>query len=114
MRWRVRVDLFADDHEGFRVDQCARALDALLVNDEGPGPDHGCGVDQGDGVADRPVIGLLFWVRADDVGGAATIAVSTVVRASSTVKGVGPDLYDVVVIPEHAVVMPGNRRYPHL
>jgi hypothetical protein len=108
------VDLFADDDAAYRVGACGPAMNSLLVNDEGPGPDQTCGVDQGVGIAQRPVIGLTFWVRADDVGTAAATAVSAAVRAGSLAGGVGPELYDVVVIPERAVAHPGDPLYPDM
>ncbi len=107
--WRVRVDLFASDDNGSRVSACARELDCLLTGDEGSG--GGSGGDQGLGVEGLPVVGLLFWVRADDVGSAATLAVETTRHAGRS-HGVGPGLYDVTVIPEDAVTMPRNPAYP--
>jgi hypothetical protein len=110
--WRVRVDLFAADDSGERVDRCTHAMDALLVNDEGVG--SGVGVDQGTGITRRPVVGLSFWVRANDVGSAATTAVDAATRAGAAAGGVGPDLYDVVVIPENAVARPDDPGYPDM
>jgi hypothetical protein len=59
------------------------------------------------------VIGLVFWVRADDVGRAASLAVETARRAGSE-SGVGTELYDVVVIPSASVasVYPQISAYP--
>lgn len=107
--WRVRVDLFAVDGDGFRVE---RAVDEL----RGQLQDDGCtnadvGGDQGLGVTGRPVVGLLFWVEADDVAGAARTALQ-VARRAGAAHGVGPDLYDVTVIPKEAVVRPGDPGYP--
>lgn len=109
--WRVRVDLFADDDDGRRASAAADGLRSLLTGGDGvPGPGE-ASADQGLGVANRPVVGLLFWVKADDVGEAATIAVRTGQRAG-TGRGVGPDLYDVTLIPRKAVVFPDDARYP--
>lgn len=69
------------------------------------------GGDQGLGVTGRPVVGLLFWVDADDVGEAATMAVRAA-RRTGAAHGVGPDLYDVTVIPMEAVVRPGDPGCP--
>ena len=107
--WRVRVDLFASDDNGNRVSACARELDRLLTGDDGSG--GGSGADQGLGVEGLPVVGLVFWTRADDVGSAATLAVETARQAGRS-HGVGPRLYDVTVIPEDAVVMPRDTAYP--
>lgn len=111
--WRVRVDLFAEDDDGRRVSAAAAALRAVLVDDDGDPAHADVGADQGLGVTTRPVVGLLFWVRADDVGGAATTAVDTARRAGAA-HGVGPDLYDVTVIPRDAVVLPGDPLYPSM
>ena len=108
-RWRVRIDLIADDDDGRRVDAIARRIRALGA-DEAYG---GVGIDQGTGVARQPVIGLLFWVSAATVGGAADLAVSTAQRlAAGTVAG--PEIYDVVLIPEAAVSAPDDERYPNM
>lgn len=109
--WRVRVDLFAADDRGNRVSACATELDRLLIGDDGSG--GGTGADQGLGVAGKPVVGLLFWVRADDVGSAAVLAVETA-RLAGRPHGVGPRLYDVTVIPEDAVALPGDATYPEM
>lgn len=69
------------------------------------------GVDQGVGLAARPVVGLVFWVRADDVGRAAQHAVETGRRAlADHVPAAG--LYDVTVIPEDAVATEDDPLYP--
>ena len=106
--WRVRVDLVAADDDGNRALACARELDRLLTGDGSAG--GGVGADEGLGVAHLPVVGLLFWVRADDVGAAAVLAVDTAQLAGS-LHGVGPRLYDVTVIPDDAVAMPGDPAY---
>jgi hypothetical protein len=59
------------------------------------------------------VVGLLFWVQADDVGEAARIAVDTARRAGAGC-GVGPELYDVTIIPLNAVVLPDDPQYPSM
>jgi hypothetical protein len=56
-------------------------------------------------VEGQPVLGLSFWVWADDVGAAATHALQTATSAGA-VAHVGPQFYDVVVVPRTAVVMP--------
>ena len=53
------------------------------------------------------MIGLVFWVRADEVGQAATLAIETARRAGEKC-GVGPELYEVVVLPSSAVRHPGE------
>jgi hypothetical protein len=111
--WRVRVDLYASDGDPGRVGAVGSALRAMLDEREGDPPHGDAGADQGTGVAGRPVVGVLFWVRADDVGAAALIAVDTAQRAGVS-HGVGPALYDVTVIPENAVARPGDQRYPNL
>jgi hypothetical protein len=83
----------------------SEALRRLLTSDdEEDRPGEGAGSDHGTGIAGRPVVGLLFWVRADDVGLAARTAVETARRAG-TESGLGSELYDVVVIPRSAVAM---------
>ena len=112
--WRVRVELFAHDHAMHRVGASAVALDRLLPPDDGAtmpgmGADHG--VDQGIGDATRPVVGFLFWVRADDLGQAAHTAVDFATVAGRA-PGVGPRLYKVTVIPNDAVARPDDPLYP--
>jgi hypothetical protein len=51
------------------------------------------------------VVGLTFWVRADDVGGAATTALATA-REAGRMAQAGPDYYDVSLVPRSAVLMP--------
>jgi hypothetical protein len=114
--WRVRVDLFAEPLErrqGDTVVTVAKHLKSLLTfrDDEPSGSDSG--VDLGTGAATRSVVGLLFWVRADDVGAAAATALD-IARQAGGVAGVGPELYDVTVIPRAAVVLPGDPRYPRM
>jgi hypothetical protein len=109
--WRVRVDLFAVDDDARRVTSVTESLRHLLTTrDDSAMPEH-IGADQGTGIAGRPVVGLLFWVRADDVGIAARTAVETARRAAEG-SGAGPELYDVTVIPEAAVALPHDSAYP--
>ena len=48
------------------------------------------------------MVGLVFWVAADEIGQAATLAAETA-RQAGAESGVGTELYDVVVIPHAAV-----------
>jgi hypothetical protein len=109
--WRVRVDLFAVDDDGRRVAEITDALRGLLLSKDDDASSDFIGADQGEGVSDRHVVGVTFWVRADDVGGAAKAAVETARRAGANC-GVGPELYDVVVIPRAAVALPTEPDYP--
>jgi hypothetical protein len=110
--WRVRVDLFAPDSEAARVAGAHHALQRELTgSDCTPTRPGEVAADQGTGIAGRPVVGLSFWVRADDVGQAASTAVETARRAG-TDSGVGVDLYDDVVIPNAAVARPDDPAYP--
>jgi hypothetical protein len=108
----VRVDLFARDDDGDRVIRATQSLRGLL-DDDGDPTHADSGGDQGIGVAERPVVGLLFWVRADDVGAAARTALATARQAGAD-HGVGPELYDVTVIPRAAVALPGDPGYPSM
>jgi len=110
--WRVRVDLFAADRDGARVAAAHEALRRqLTASDDEAGQPAEVGADQGTGIEGRPVVGLLFWVRADDVGQAASVAVKVARRAGAD-SGVGTDVYDVVVIPDAAVARPDDPAYP--
>jgi hypothetical protein len=109
--WRVRVDLFAEDHSGARVAAAHQALQCQLTSDDAAEAAGDVAADQGLGVEGRPVVGLLFWVRADEVGLAARTAVETARRAG-TDSGIGTELYDVVVIPSAAVARPTDPEYP--
>jgi hypothetical protein len=62
-------------------------------------------MDQGTGVEGQPVIGLVFWVRADDVGAAAVTALQTA-RLAGSVADVGPEYYDVSLVPRSAILVP--------
>jgi hypothetical protein len=109
--WRVRVDLFADDDDRRRVATAFDALDALLTRSDDNDPKHDFGVDQGTSIAKRPVVGLTFWLAADDVAAAAANAVA-VARQAGEGCGVGPELYDVVVVPQASVAEPSDHNYP--
>jgi hypothetical protein len=134
--WRVRVDLFAAPPRpipGLPVGERrlgwthfespvasqmksvrARLIEQLTGSDGDERTGRGdIGLDQGTGQAGRNVIGLLFWVRADDVGQAAATAVMVARRAGEP-DGVGPQLYDVTVIPRGAVSFPGDPEYPRM
>lgn len=101
--WHVRVDLIAPDDDGSRVTPVAEELRRLLHGDD-TGPGNG-GADQGIGVEGQPVVGLTFWVRADDLGAAAVTALETARRAGSAAE-VGPGYYDVSLVPRSAILMP--------
>jgi hypothetical protein len=109
--WRVRVDLSAIDDEQSRVWACAEELCGLVTEADGLDDVGAMSADHGRGIEGRPVVGMLFWVRADDVGKAAVLAVETA-RVAGGQHGVGPDLYDVTVIPEAAVVRQRGPSYP--
>jgi hypothetical protein len=101
--WRVRVDLFAPDSESSRVPATHQGLQRELTQTDGAAGLWGdSAADQGRGIEGRPVIGLVFWVRADEVGEAASLAVETARRAGAE-NGVGPELYDVIASPSTAV-----------
>jgi hypothetical protein len=110
--WRVRVDLFAPDRDAVLVAQAHHAVQRqLTASDDAATRPGEVAADQGTGVAGRPVIGLSFWVRADDVGQAARTAVEAARRAGAD-SGAGSELYDVVVIPSAAVARPHDPAYP--
>jgi hypothetical protein len=107
--WRVRVDLVAPDFDSARM-RCATEALRSLLNDLGRRePASG---DQGRGIADTPVVGLLFWVAADDVGAAASSAVKIAAKAGEECGLSG--LYDVTVIPRDAVALPDDPRHPEM
>ena len=106
--WRVRVDLFAPDGESVRASGAHEALQRELAETDGEARPWGdSAADQGRGIEGRPVIGLVFWVRADEVGGAANLAVETARRAGAE-SGIGPELYEVIVLPRTSVRHPGE------
>jgi hypothetical protein len=110
----VRVDFFVPTGRETEVAAATEALRVLLVGDDGDPGRQGYGGDGGTGIAGRPVLGLLFWVRAGDVGIAASTAVDTAGRACAAVYGESVDLYDVTVIPRSAVSLPEDANYPPL
>jgi hypothetical protein len=110
--WRVRVDLFAPDPWSHHVPKAHQALQLELTETDGAARRPGdSAADQGLGIEGRPVIGLIFWVRADDVGQAAKLAVDTA-RQAGVASGVGAELYDVVVMPEASVARRDDPTYP--
>ena len=110
--WRVRVDLFAEDESPDRVRIASEAMLREVPFDDGVArPGGGVAADQGRGIEGRPVVGLTFWVKADDVGQAATTAVEAARRAG-TASRLGSDLYDVVLIPSAAVARADDATFP--
>src|SRR5215212_7295748 len=92
--WRVRVDLLAESPAPVTTASEAM-LRQLPFADGEAGVGGGVAADQGRGIEGRPVVGLTFWVRADDVAQAARTAVEVAGRAGVE-SGVGSELYDVV------------------
>ena len=113
--WRVRVDLFAERREPVRrqVNGVYERLSGMLTESDGDATtDPGViGVDEGTSFTRRNVIGMVFWVRADDAGAAAMRAID-VARDAGATEGAGPEFYDVIVIPRAAVVFPDDPNYP--
>ena len=109
--WRVRVDLFVPDDSPKWVSIASEGLRPLLTGGDDKTPRGAYGIDQGTGIASRPVVGLLFWIRADDVGRAALEAVETARRALAE-HVENASLYDVTVIPEAAVAREDDLVYP--
>ncbi|MGC2190788.1 MAG: hypothetical protein WA751_00425 [Candidatus Dormiibacterota bacterium] len=109
--WRVRVDLFTP-LKGIHTQVAVDAVRSLLLSDDSEVERLGVGGDSGLGIEGRPVVGLLFWVRADGVGVAASIAVDTAQRATFKCCGETLDLYDVTIIPRGAVILPDDPQYP--
>jgi hypothetical protein len=102
--WHARVDLIAPDNDKARVGVAAEALRRQLHGTHA-GTGWGAGVDQGIGVEGQPVIGFVFWVRADDLGSAALTALDTARRAGAAAN-LGPDYYDVSLVPRSSVLVP--------
>jgi hypothetical protein len=111
--WRVRVDLLIDDARADSACVIAERLGLMLIADSEPAAPSELGVDRGLGVTARPVLGLLFWVRANDVGDAATSAVGEARSAAAECR-MAFELYDVTLIPEQAVVLPDVPLFPPL
>jgi hypothetical protein len=111
--WRVRVDLIAPDHDNGRVPATHEALKRHLIETDGVARRPGDSVaDQGIGrEGDHPVVGLVFWLAADEIGQAATLAAETARRAGAD-SGVGTELYDVVVTPHAAIADRYGDHYP--
>lgn len=104
----VRVDLVAPDGDSQWVGLLADALIRQLPF--GDGRDRAfAGVDQGRGHEGSPVVGLTFMVRATDFGGAAQQAIDTALAAGAD-AGLRGRVYDVVLVPEDALVLPEAER----
>lgn len=52
----------------------------------------------------EPTIGASFWVRAEDIGAAAQLAVSVMTSNLEAVTGQQHDVYEVNLVPHEAVV----------
>ena len=61
--------------------------------------------EAGIGETGDTTIGANYWVRADDVGEAARIAVSTMELSVQAAGAASRGLYEVTVVPRHAVVV---------
>jgi hypothetical protein len=111
--WRVRVDLLAPDHDARRVPATHEALGRQLTERDGAARKPGdWAADQGLGrEGDPPVIGLVFWVAADEIGQATTLAVETARRAGAE-SGVGTELHDVSIFPHAAIADRYGDHYP--
>ncbi len=70
------------DDDGRRVERAVDQLRRMLHDDGGVTTADVVG-NQGVGVTGRPVVGLLFWVDADDIGEAAATAVRAARRAGA-------------------------------
>lgn len=51
------------------------------------------------------MVGLTFWVQADDLAAAATTALATA-RTAGEAAEIGPGYYDVTLVPRDAIVVP--------
>ena len=104
----MRVDLFAAGGGSDRVPATHQALQRELTETDGAVRPWGdSAADQGRGIEGQPVIGLVFRVRADEVGQAASLAVETARRAGVE-TGVGPELFDESVFPSTSVRWSGD------
>ena len=111
--WRVRLDLYAEPLERRQSDTVvtvAKRLKSLLTSKDDLRSRTDIAVDLGTSAAPRPTIGMRFWVRADDVGGAAITALE-IARQAGRDAGVGPELYEISVTPRAAVVLPDDPGY---
>lgn len=107
--WYARVELFVDGDSSRFVGSAWNALYKMLGCPRG---DTGRpGADQGTGMADRPVVGLVFWVRADDVAGAAQLAFDT---ATEALEGAPQGLYGVTIIPAGSAPAVRDSSFPPL
>jgi hypothetical protein len=104
----ARVDLTAPDDDARWVRLVAASLMQRLPFSNGTGRAL-IGVDQGRGHEDAPVVGLTFLLRATDFAGAARLAVETAVAAGAD-AGLTGKVYDVVLVPEDALVLPEEER----
>jgi hypothetical protein len=111
--WRVRLDLYAEPVERRQSDAVvtvAKRLKDLMTSKDDVPSGSDIAVDLGTPAAPRPTIGMRFWVKADDVGGAAITALD-IARQAGRDAGVGPELYEIAVTPRAAVVLPDDPGY---
>jgi hypothetical protein len=111
--WRVRVDLFAPDHDAGRVPVTDEALGRQLTETDGVARKPGDWVaDQGLGrEGERPGIGFVFWGirRRDRIGGHARGQRRS---PGGSGKRVGTEWYDVSIFPHAAIADRYGDPYP--
>ena len=100
--WYVRVVMKTDEAN---ADAGARLLPHLENLLTGAREDFDLCTEVGIGETGDTTIGANYWVRADDVGEAARIAVRTMELSVQAAGVASRGLYEVTVVPRHAVVV---------
>jgi hypothetical protein len=107
--WRARVLLKAGHAQPSHMETALERLRDMLSERSGEAEPWDVGGEFGTGETGDATIGASFWVRADDVGAAARIAVATMTSTTEAVTGERHSLYEVNLVPRDAVVMPGGQ-----
>lgn len=108
--WYVRVELFVEGDSAGLVGPAWTALTDLLSGDD---DDDGAGpaTDEGTGMAEWPVVGVVFHVKADNVADAAQLAIDT---ASKALKDASRGLYGMTLIPASSAPRQHDPMFPPL
>ena len=103
--WRVRVTLRAGRAQRSHLERLLERLRDMLSERPGEAdPWDLCGELAMAGIHEA-TIGASFWVRAEDIGAAARLAVATMTSSLDAVTVERHSLYEINLVPADAVLM---------
>ena len=107
--WRVRVILEAGHAQLGHLEMLLERLRHLLSDRQGEADPWDLGGEFARGEVDEATIGASFWVRAEEIGEAARLAVATLTSTCEAVTGERHSLYEINLVPDDAVVTSRSR-----